>query len=207
MFAMRLPWVSITPLGSLVDPDENWMNAKSSGARPDESCPARDMSVMDSTRKQRDLRSSKSSVSPTSGASAARRSRFLASVYSSGLPILRATRSSLWRCSSLMPTASGTGTIPPHSAGPESVEKLLVVVQENDHLVAALRAHAPAGGAGSPVRARGCRRSSRGAPSSRRRYSVDRTIDGAVVFQDARPKSYASSCLLPSSLGWSAGAD
>ena len=38
-----------------------------------------------------------------------------------------------------MPTASGTGTMPPHSGCPEAVEKLLVVAQENDHLVAAPR--------------------------------------------------------------------
>ena len=57
MFATRLPWVSITPLGSLVDPDENWMNARSSGAGRT-ILPGREMSVMDSTRKQRDLSSS-----------------------------------------------------------------------------------------------------------------------------------------------------
>ncbi len=40
-----------------------------------------------------------------------------------------------------MPTASGTGTMPPAHRGPEAVEKLLVVAEEDDHLVAALRTH------------------------------------------------------------------
>ena len=40
-----------------------------------------------------------------------------------------------------MPTASGTGTMPPQTRRPEAVEELLVVAQEDDQLVAALRAH------------------------------------------------------------------
>ncbi len=70
------------------------------------------------------------------------RSKFFASVYSRGLPSLRATRSSLWRCSSLMPHREGHGHDAAAYGGPEAVEELFVVAQENDHLVAALRAHA-----------------------------------------------------------------
>ena len=33
-----------------------------------------------------------------------------------GAPSLRAMRSNLWRCSSLMPIATGTGTMPPSTA-------------------------------------------------------------------------------------------
>ena len=40
-----------------------------------------------------------------------------------------------------MPTASGTGTMPPHTAAQKRVEELLVVAEEDDQLVAALRAH------------------------------------------------------------------
>ena len=80
------------------------------------SLPGFETSVMVSTRKLRALSSANSPSSPTCEASVCRRSRFLASVYSSGLPSFRATRSNLWRCSSLMPTASGTGVMPPHTA-------------------------------------------------------------------------------------------
>jgi len=40
-----------------------------------------------------------------------------------------------------MPTASGNRDDAAADRGPEPVEELLVAAQENDHLVAALRAH------------------------------------------------------------------
>ena len=43
--------------------------------------PGREMSVIDSTRKQREAMSAMSSLSPASAASACRRSRFFLSVY------------------------------------------------------------------------------------------------------------------------------
>ncbi len=77
--AIKLPWVSITPFGSLVEPEENWMKARSSGAGRC-SLPGFEMSVMEPTRKARDFSSLNVSVSPTWAARASRRSRFLASV-------------------------------------------------------------------------------------------------------------------------------
>ena len=138
MLAIRLPCVSITPFGSLVEPDENWMNARSDGSGR-VSLPGREISVIDSTRKQREARSLIRAVSPASAASVRSRSRFFESVYRYGSPSLRATRSSFNRCSSLMPTASGTGTMPPAQRRPEAVQELLVVAEKDDDLVAALR--------------------------------------------------------------------
>ena len=107
-----LPWVSTTPFGSLVDPDENWMNAGSS--RPSRAgVPSRDTSSSWSTRKLRCATADQTSPAPASPANAASRSRSLRSVYSQGVPSCRAIRSSFSLCSSLMPGATGTGTMPP----------------------------------------------------------------------------------------------
>ena len=51
-------------------------------------------------------------------------------MYRKGVPSCAAMRSSLWRCSSLMPGATGTGTMPPSMPGPERVDERLVVRQE-----------------------------------------------------------------------------
>ena len=53
-FTRMLRWVSTTPLGSLVEPDENWMNAMSSGLT---ACtwPAFEMSSTCSAKKARGL--------------------------------------------------------------------------------------------------------------------------------------------------------
>ena len=45
-------------------------------------------------------------------------------------------RSSLWRCSSLMPGATGTGTMPPRMAAQNASMNCLVVGQEQDQPVA-----------------------------------------------------------------------
>ena len=112
-FARMLPCVSTTPFGSLVEPEENWMKATSS--RPGAAGrPSREMSSSWSTRKVRGLSAVQASGSPEVAAKVARRSRILMSVYSSGLPSCFAMRSSLCLCSSLMPTATGTGTMPPY---------------------------------------------------------------------------------------------
>jgi hypothetical protein len=71
--AMMLPWVSTTPLGSLVEPEENWMKAVSSGVTR-WMLPAREMSSRSSTRKARARRLSKSCVSLTAAAKAPMRS-------------------------------------------------------------------------------------------------------------------------------------
>ncbi len=113
--ARMLPCVSTTPLGSLVEPEENWMKAVSSAVT---FCtlPAREMSSRSSTRKVRPRSSANSPCSPTWAAKAPMRSSARFSVYRKGLPRRRAMRSSLWRCSSLIPRATGTGTIPPSTA-------------------------------------------------------------------------------------------
>ena len=139
ILAIRLPCVSITPFGSLVEPEENWMNARSEGSGR-WSFPGREMSVIDSTRKQRESRSAMSSLSPASAASACRRSRFFASVYRYGLAELARD------AQELVPVlvADADGERHGHDAagdrGPERIEELLVVDQKDDELVAALRA-------------------------------------------------------------------
>ena len=71
--AMTLPCVSTTPFGSLVEPEENWMNATSSG-RAWWTWPAREMSLRSSTRKARERRPSNVSDSFTCAAKAPIRS-------------------------------------------------------------------------------------------------------------------------------------
>ena len=52
VFATRLPCVSCTPLGSLVEPEENWMNARSAGEAA-RGRPARETSTTWSARNTR----------------------------------------------------------------------------------------------------------------------------------------------------------
>ena len=61
--ARMLAWVSTTPFGSLVEPEENWMKAGSCG---DASAgrPGRPMSSMSSTRKLRAARACRVPASP-----------------------------------------------------------------------------------------------------------------------------------------------
>ena len=82
MLAMRFACVSTTPLGSLVEPDENWMKAVSSGLA---ACglPLTWMSCRSSTRKARAFRAAKVAASVGSllcVAKAPMRSRVLRSV-------------------------------------------------------------------------------------------------------------------------------
>ncbi len=72
-------WVSTMPLGSLVDPEENWMNAVSSGFT---SCvlPAFEMSLTFSAKKAREARLSKVACSPAPPAKAPMRSSVFLSV-------------------------------------------------------------------------------------------------------------------------------
>ena len=111
----RLACVSTTPLGSLVEPEENWMKATSPG-RARCSLPLRPSCSSSSTRNAR-ARSDSISVPR-------RRLRGEAGEALEQAPLgvdirapsLRAMRSSLWRCSSLMPGATGTAMMPPSSA-------------------------------------------------------------------------------------------
>ena len=141
--ARMLPCVSTTPFGSLVEPEENWMKATSSGRGLLHACrrarchrghrPGRCASAgpANSSRLAH-LRRQRRRCDRASGARCRGRA----------CPALRAMRSSLWRCSSLMPSATGTGTMPPRIARPEGVDELLVVAEEQDQLVAAPRAEA-----------------------------------------------------------------
>ena len=92
--AMMLPCVSTTPLGSLVEPEENWMKAVSCGCARC-TLPAREMSSRSSTRKARVRSRSNTAVSPACAAKLPMRSSERRSVYRNGLPSRRAMRSSL----------------------------------------------------------------------------------------------------------------
>ena len=78
--ARMLPCVSTTPLGSLVEPEENWMKATSSGPTC-ATVPGRPTSSISSIRKLRARSESNSADSPTSRAKPSRRSSVLRSVY------------------------------------------------------------------------------------------------------------------------------
>ena len=139
-FARMFACVSTTPLGSLVEPEENWMNAVSSGrrrapaarasrcrrARRSGTCAARAPTTRSTRRSPRQRR--------RGGRGASGRCRGAAR------PSFLAMRSSLCLCSSLMPSATGTGHDAAEHAGPEGVEELLVVRDVQDQPVAGLRA-------------------------------------------------------------------
>ena len=77
--ARMLPWVSTTPFGSLVDPDENWMNAVWSAVMR-AGRPSREMSSSWSIRNVRGFSAVQASGSPWVAANVASRSRSLRSV-------------------------------------------------------------------------------------------------------------------------------
>ena len=100
------------------------------------------MSVIDSTRKQRALSSANSAVSPDLPARAPPGApRLFASVYRNGFAEL--ARDAQQLVAMLVADADGERHRDDAAAHrrPEAVEELLVVAEEDDHLVAALRAH------------------------------------------------------------------
>ena len=133
--ARMLRCVSTTPLGSLVEPDENWMNAVCSGVTS-AGVPAREMSSSASIRKVRGSSAVHASGSPLVAAKVASRSRSLRSVYSSGWPSCRAIRSSLCLCSSLMPDRHRHRHDAAVQAGPVGVDELLVARDVQDQVIA-----------------------------------------------------------------------
>ena len=139
--ARMLPWVSTTPLGSLVEPEENWMKAVSS-ALTRCTLPAREMSSRSSTRKARRRRPSKVCCSPDlrgEGADALERA---ALGVDEGLA--EAARDAQQLVAVLVADAERHRHR--HDAAedrrPERVDELLVVGEEQDQLVAAARADA-----------------------------------------------------------------
>ena len=77
--ARTLRWVSTTPFGSLVEPEENWMNATSSGPTA-AGCPGGPTSSSWSIRKTRDSSFANAAASSTPRAKSRRRSRVFWSV-------------------------------------------------------------------------------------------------------------------------------
>jgi hypothetical protein len=140
MFAMRLPCVSMTPFGSLVEPEENWMKARSS-ALGRCSLPGREMSVIDSTRKAARLEFSEQRRLPDLPGERLQALQILGVRVQQRLAELARHPQQL--VAVLIADADGERHRhdPAAHRGPESIEELLVVVEEDDHLVAALRAH------------------------------------------------------------------
>ena len=121
MLAHRLACVRQTPFGSLVEPDEYWMNARSSGDASYISPFAPGATSVIST--DRDSRIPvMSSMPPDFEKSISRCNRSI-SVNSVPLSSWLRIRNSLKRCSSLMPTATGTGTMPPSIAAQYATTK------------------------------------------------------------------------------------
>ena len=115
LLARMLPCVSTTPFGSLVEPEENWMKATSSGSRALTLAGARDVIEIVDQEGARAQPLEQLLLTDLRGKGADALERAALGV-DEGVPSLRAMRSSLWRCSSLMPSATGTGMMPPRIA-------------------------------------------------------------------------------------------
>ncbi len=140
--------VSTTPLGSLVEPEENWMKAVSSGLTA-AGRPGRATSSSVSIRNVRDLSRSKAvCFASAAGELACSFAGSCGRCRGTASRACPAIRSSFQRCSSLMPTASGTGTMPPASAAQKPSMKASLLLRKQDQLVAAASRRAAAGEAG-----------------------------------------------------------
>ena len=118
ILASRLACVSTTPLGSLVEPEENWMKAVSPGCARVHFAAATDFVEFVDQKRSRAQRLEGSAVrlALARGEAADALEQPLLGIDDRACCSLRAMRSSLCRCSSLMPGATGTGMMPPSTA-------------------------------------------------------------------------------------------
>ena len=121
MFVQRFRCDRHTPFGSLVDPDEYCMNARSDG---DASCLVPRVSPPASLMRTLRVSSSpRTSVIPPASANSSKRSSSTVSVNKVARSSCVRIRKSLRLCSSLLPAATGTGTIPPRMAAQNAARK------------------------------------------------------------------------------------